>query len=224
MAQPIDKPVEEKAAAILIRAENIGKKFNTEWLFSGFHQTFSSGNLYAVTGPNGSGKSTLLNILWGQMPPTRGKLTVEVSGKPLEEDNLFRQVAIAAPYMDLIDEFTLTEMVDFHFRLKPALPGYTASRIIEEMYLADATNKPIGNFSSGMKQRLKLGLAFYTDAPAVFLDEPGTNLDDNAFEWYKNLVKTHTKNRLLIIASNNADEYPAEAHIIAMTSFKHNSR
>jgi ABC-type multidrug transport system ATPase subunit len=220
MAQPIDKPVEEKTAAILIRAENLGKKFNTGWLFSGFHYTFSSGNTYAVTGPNGSGKSTLLQILWGQMPPTQGKLTFEVYRKPIDDISLFHQVAIATPYMDLIDEFTLKEMVGFHFRLKPALPGYSTSRIIEEMCLADATNKPIGNFSSGMKQRLKLGLAFYTDVPAVFLDEPGTNLDDKAFAWYLNLVKNHAKNRLLIIASNNNDEYPAEASIISLIEYK----
>lgn len=218
MDQPIEKP------ATRIVAETLGKKFNSGWLFSDFNYTFTPGNTYAVTGPNGSGKSTLLNILWGQMPPTEGRLTYEIAGKPIEAYEVFSQLTIAAPYMDLLDEFILAEMVDFHFRLKPLLPGYTTSGVIEEMYLEEATEKFIGNFSSGMKQRLKLGLAFFTDVPAVFLDEPGTNLDDRAFQWYRNLLTTQTKNRIIVIASNNKEEYPQEATVISLADFKSKNR
>ncbi|MFN3839661.1 MAG: ATP-binding cassette domain-containing protein [Cyclobacteriaceae bacterium] len=205
---------------IRLVAENLAKKFNTEWLFRDFNYRFDANTIYAITGPNGSGKSTLLQILWGQMPSTAGLIRYEVAGMPVENDEMYNHIAIATPYLDLIDELSLNEQVDFHFRLKPILPGFTAKQVIHNLYLDDAADKPIGNFSSGMKQRLKLGLAFYTDVPAVFLDEPGTNLDTKAFAWYQNLLATHSKNRLVIIASNNKEEYPVHTRIIAIDEFK----
>ncbi|MCK6617654.1 MAG: ABC transporter ATP-binding protein [Cyclobacteriaceae bacterium] len=220
MAQPIDTQLNTIAKSITIRAINLGKKFHTGWLFRNFNYTFVSGNIYAITGPNGSGKSTLLQMLWGQLPSTEGTIGYEIDKKIPEPDALFNHLAIAAPYMDLIDEFTLTEMVDFHFRLKSVWPGYSVKQVIKDMYLEEAAAKPIGNFSSGMKQRLKLALAFYTDVPVVFLDEPGTNLDDQAFQWYLNLLNRLFKNRIIVIASNNNEEYPANAHRISIPDYK----
>ncbi|QOI97739.1 MAG: ABC transporter ATP-binding protein [Flammeovirgaceae bacterium] len=219
MAQPIDTQLNSNAQ-LTIRATNLGKKFTTGWLFRNFNYTFISGNIYAVTGPNGSGKSTLLQMLWGQLPSTEGTIAYETDKKILELDTLFNKVAIAAPYMDLIDEFTLAEMVDFHFRLKSVWPGYSAQQVIRAMYLEEAAAKPIGNFSSGMKQRLKLGLAFYTDAPVIFLDEPGTNLDDQAFQWYLDLLKKQAANRVVLIASNNKKEYPENTQMISIMDYK----
>ncbi len=220
MAQPTEKLVAEPAPTIRLIARNLAKKFNTEWLFRDFNYTFGAANTYAITGPNGSGKSTLLQLLWGQLPPTAGTIQYEIQGKPIEADAVFKHLAIAAPYMDLIDEFTLKEQLEFHFSLKPLMRDYTITRVIHDLYLDEATDKYIGNFSSGMKQRLKLGLAFYSDVPVVFLDEPGSNLDSRAFQWYCNLLHTTCKNRLVIIASNNKNEYPENAQEISITSYK----
>ena len=100
---------------------------------------------------------------------------------PIED--IYKRISIATPYMDLIDEFTLEELVQFHFKLKRLRDGLTPEAVVEKMSLQNARKKQIGNLSSGMRQRVKLGLAFSAEADIVFLDEPGTNLDKTAFQW-----------------------------------------
>lgn len=203
-----------------IEVKDLSKRFNREWIFKNFSYTFKSGNKYAITGPNGSGKSTLLQILWGQMPQTSGSIQYSLSGKPIDQGDVFRHIAIATPYMDLIEEFTLTEQVAFHFQMRAMLPGLTPERIIEKLYLSHAKDKSISNFSSGMRHRLKLGLAFYTNAHAYFLDEPGTNLDEQAFEWYLNNLREIPSNKLVFIASNQRNEYPESTEVLNLMKLK----
>jgi len=203
-----------------IKAEGLGKRFNREWIFKDLTFDFLPGNVYAITGPNGSGKSTLLHVLWGQMPPSSGTISYHHTGTALPEERIYQQLSIATPYMDLIEEFTLQEQIDFHFKTKPITPGQTPESVLEGMYLKDAQNKFITNFSSGMKQRVKLGLAFYTNTPILFLDEPGTNLDRQAFEWYHEKLKEFGKERLILIASNQSDEYPENTHQVDLMRYK----
>jgi len=203
-----------------ISAEALSKRYNREWIFRDLTQTFQQGKIYAITGPNGSGKSTLLQVLWGQMPPSSGKLIYRMDNLAVEADEIYPLVSIATPYMDLIDEFTLQEQVEFHFKTKSIKHNYTPKLVMEAMYLEHAHNKFISNFSSGMKQRLKLGLAFFTDTPALFLDEPGTNLDKQAMAWYQSQLKSLANNRLVFIASNQVEEYPEGAEIVNVMDYK----
>lgn len=203
-----------------ISVTNLSKRYNREWIFQNLNCTFEQGKTYAITGPNGSGKSTLMQVLWGQLPMSEGTLTYHINDQPIESDAIYKQVSIATPYMELIDEFTLSEQVAFHFKSRPVLNNFTLQEIMEIMYLEQARDKYISNFSSGMKQRLKLGLAFLTDTPALFLDEPGTNLDRQAFDWYVQQMLGNRKNRVVFIASNQPDEYPADAEIINLSDHK----
>jgi ABC-type multidrug transport system ATPase subunit len=203
-----------------ITVENLSKRFNREWIFRNLSFTFESGKKYAVTGPNGSGKSTLLQVLWGQMPPTAGVIRYKKNNADLELDSVFRHLTIATPYMDLIDEFTLTEHLRFHFKLRTSRNNRSIDEMISTMNLYDARDKYIGNFSSGMKQRLKLALAFFTEAEAVFLDEPGTNLDNKAFEWYLGQLAALPSDCLVVIASNQSSEYPASAVKLDIMTYK----
>ncbi|MBL7856849.1 MAG: ABC transporter ATP-binding protein [Cyclobacteriaceae bacterium] len=203
-----------------IEVENLSKRFNREWIFKGLSTTFTGGNCYALTGPNGSGKSTLLQILWGQMPQTAGSVTYHLSNSIVPVEEIYQHISIATPYMDLIDEFTLEEQLEFHFNLRKIRKGLSRENVIEKMYLGHARNKQITNFSSGMKQRLKLGLAFFTEASILFLDEPGTNLDNEAFDWYKNQLNDIGQDKLVFIASNQEAEYPANAIILNIKDYK----
>src|ERR1041385_4256513 len=159
-------------------ANNLGKRFNREWVFRNFNYEFESGKAYAVTGPNGSGKSTLMQVLWGQMHPSSGSVQYPIQ----DQSEIYKSVSIAAPYMDLIDEFTLEEMVHFHFKFKKS--RLTIEEDLEKIELKSSNHKIISSFSSGMRQRLKLALAFYTEADLLFLDEPCTNLDKRSIDWY----------------------------------------
>jgi len=203
-----------------IQVQNLGKRFNRDWIFRDFTYTFLSGNIYAVTGPNGSGKSTLLQVLWGQMPASDGTLVYQQNDAAISVEDVFRHVTIATPYMELIEEFTLLEQLQFHVGLKKMRGDISIDEIIEKLQLSFARNKPIADFSSGMRQRLKLGLAFFTQADAIFLDEPGTNLDAQAFAWYLQNLRGLPANTLIIMASNQPSEYPENAHKIDILRYK----
>jgi ABC-type multidrug transport system ATPase subunit len=212
--------IESLKTDVVITAEGLGKRFNREWIFKNLTYEFISGNTYAITGGNGAGKSTLLQVLSGFVPPTMGSVSY-FPGKILTTvDDIFKNIAVAAPYMDLIDEFTLTEQVKFHFRLKKSRHNFGTQEIISMIYLEHSKDKYIGNFSSGMKQRVKLALAFYTDAEIVLLDEPGTNLDSKAFSWYKTELLKLPKNCLRLIASNNPAEYGEDAILLEIEKYK----
>ncbi|HEX6893281.1 MAG TPA: ATP-binding cassette domain-containing protein [Chryseolinea sp.] len=210
----------ESDKSFTISVQQLGKKFNREWIFRNFSHSFHSGEVYAVTGPNGSGKSTLMQILWGQMPPSTGVINYKVSGAELLQEDFYKYITVATPYLDLIDEFTLEEQLRFHFKLKPCRYKMTEVEIMERMYLAHARDKQLSNFSSGMKQRVKLALAFFSKADVIFLDEPGTNLDNTAFDWYTRELQALPSECLVFIASNQPSEYPANAQKIDIMSLK----
>lgn len=209
------------ADQLTIEVNQLAKRYNREWIFRNFTHTFKSGQTYAITGPNGSGKSTLLQVLWGQLPQSEGKIDYVKNGNAIRVDDIFRHVAVAAPYMDLIEELTLAEQLEFHFKLRKPRAGYSVGSMIDRLYMSDSRDKQITNFSSGMKQRVKLGLAFFTETDVVFLDEPGTNLDEKAFAWYKeNLANPDLKNSLIFIASNQKSEYSDRAEVISVAAYK----
>ena len=203
-----------------ITAEKLGKRFNREWVFRNFDFTFDQGNTYAITGPNGSGKSTLLQILWGQLPQSSGLVKYELNGKEISVTEIFHHLSIATPYMDLIDEFTLIEMVQFHFKFKKIRGNHSTEELIKRMELSHARDKHLSNFSSGMKQRLKLALAFYSDTNLVFLDEPSTNLDKKSTSWYMENLLGLPKECTLFIASNQEHEYPPDSIKLDIMGFK----
>lgn len=186
-----------------IRLDNVGKRYRLEWIFRGLSVVFEAGERWAILGPNGSGKSTLLKVLSGHLTPSKGHLNFEHQGASVPEDAVFKKISYAAPYIELIEEFTLEEALHFHTRLKPLLPGLTPAHLYELLALPRTRQKEIRFFSSGMKQRLKLALAVCSDTPILLLDEPATNLDVQGVEWYKKMISDFAADRLVIIASND---------------------
>ncbi len=203
-----------------ITAENLGKRFNREWIFKNFNYTFEAGNTYAIVGPNGSGKSTLLQILWGQLPQSLGSLNYRQGEATIPVEEIFSYLSIATPYQELIEEFTLQEMVHFHFQFKKSRGPMSVKEIMDTMELSHASGKLISNFSSGMRQRLKLGLAFLSESPILFLDEPTTNLDKKSIAWYREQIASLSPELLIFIASNQEQEYLPTAQKIDISAFK----
>jgi ABC-type multidrug transport system ATPase subunit len=187
---------------VKIELLNTGKKFNTEWIFRNLSYTFEEGQSYAILGRNGSGKSTLLQVISGSLHPTTGTIQYYHEGKQISEEKIFRFLSCSAPYLELIEEFKLKEMIQFHFRFKNILSGNSIDKTIGMLGFKSAEYKQIRQFSSGMKQRVKLLLAFLSDTPLLLLDEPTTNLDQSGMEWYLNLIHEFSKNRTIIICSN----------------------
>lgn len=191
-----------------IEALGLGRRYGRQWIFRELSHTFQPGTATAVLGPNGAGKSTLLSILAGQLLPTTGQVHYALGGRALPVADVPRQLAYCAPYLDLPEDFTLLELLAFHTRLKPLQPGLTPAGLIELMYLEKARHQLVREFSSGMKQRLKLGLALYANAPLLLLDEPTTNLDATGTAWYlEHVARVRTADRLVIVSSNVPAEY-----------------
>ena len=189
-----------------IRLSNTGKRFNREWIFRGLDYHFMQGKTYAITGANGSGKSTLLQVIAGALMHSEG--TIDFSdhqNNPLEASLAYANISISAPYLELIEEMTALEFLAFHASFKKLIKP--VDEILQEVNLKTAANKQIRYYSSGMKQRLKLAQAFFSDTTTLLLDEPTTNLDEAGIHLYKSLISKYTTNRLVIVCSNDKNEY-----------------
>lgn len=205
---------------IHIELKSLGKRFNRQWIFRKLDYAFEPGNAYAITGFNGSGKSTLLQMVAGAMEKSEGDIRYSNNNGPVEADVFYRKFSMSAPYLELIEELTLQEFYGFHFGLKPILPGFSIESVIELLDLKDAANKEIRQFSSGMKQRAKLGQAFFSDVPVLMLDEPTANLDTNGIGLYHRLINEFGNDRLVIICSNDEQEISFCRHRLDVTQYK----
>ncbi len=208
---------------MIITLQDVGRRYNREWIFRHLSYTFSAGKKYAILGPNGAGKSTLIKVLTGSLSVSEGNLTYETfAQKQVAVDAVYNHITIAAPYMELIEEFTLSELIDFHFQHKKYLDGFNKESLLALSYLEDARDKEVKHFSSGMKQRLKLVLACCAQSDIVFLDEPTSNLDAKGESWYQELVdQTIDASRILIVGSNQPKEYAFCDEQVDIQQYKH---
>ena len=206
-----------------IELKQIGRRFNREWIFKKINYSFKSGESYAILGINGSGKSTFLQVISGSLSPSFGELIYSQNKQELNVEDIFEHLSIAAPYLELIEEFTLIEVLDFHFQFKKRIAQLNNKDLIALLGMESSQHKELKYFSSGMKQRVKLILAFCSDTSILLLDEPTANLDEQGVQWYKDLVNKFTDNRLVIVCSNQSHEYDFCNHQIQIADYKINS-
>lgn len=185
-----------------LELKNLGRRFNKEWIFRGVNAIVDAQNPTVLFGHNGSGKSTLLKLLSASELPSEGEIVYSTSENIISPENIYKHIGMAAPYMELPEEYTLGELLTFNLKFKPFINNYTKEDIASIAYLEDAFNKQIKVFSSGMKQRLKLALALFTENKIILLDEPTSNMDERGVQWYKSQVEEATKGRTVIICSN----------------------
>jgi ABC-type multidrug transport system ATPase subunit len=209
-----------KMALMKVSLQNAGKRYNREWIFRGISKEFFSSKAYAITGPNGSGKSTLLQSLGGMLQLSEGTINYALSDAPLAADDMYKEVSFCAPYLDVIEEMTLLEFLHFHQQFKSFLPSVTIQSIITEVGLDRAAARQIRVYSSGMKQRVKLAQAIFSNTPVVLLDEPCSNLDATGIELYHSLIGTYCAGRLVIVCSNDKVEYSFCHEVMSVMDYK----
>ncbi len=191
-----------------ITLEHIGKRFQRYWIFRDVSYKFNGPGAYAILGPNGCGKSTLLRIIGGLQGPSQGKAFYNYDqDRPIPLTDIFQSASFCAPGMEVVEELTLREFFEFHFSFKRAIGGLTVADIINLTGLNTASDKQVGDFSSGMKQRVKLAQAIFSDTPLLLLDEPCTNLDQQGVDQYRGWIEKYAAGRLVIVASNDEREY-----------------
>ncbi len=195
----------------------LGKKYAHTWVLKKFSYCFVAPGAYAVTGPNGSGKSTLMQLLAGHLLPTTGSIRYITQQKiPIAPDHFFQWNALATPYLALIEDFTLMECLQFHFKFRKLPKGTALHDVVQALDLAGDEKKYIKHFSSGKQQKLKLGLALFTDAPIVLLDEPTVNLDLPNTTWCLQYIKKIAQHKLLIVFSNQPREYSCCQYVLTL--------
>ncbi len=203
-----------------IKVEQVGKRYLRSWIFRGIDLEFQGDRIYGLTGYNGSGKSTLLQILAGFLSPSEGEIIFEEAGEAIKRDDIHKYLSFSSPYTELIEELTLEEHLKFHQKLRPFIDGLEVDALMDLMELSDEWDKQVRYFSSGMKQRLKLGLSILSNSSFILLDEPGSNLDSQSIQWYLNLIRTYRRDRLLIIASNTQEDLSLCQERISIESYK----
>jgi ABC-2 type transport system ATP-binding protein len=188
-----------------IKLDKISKRFNKNWLFNDITIQAEHKSKTAILGINGSGKSTLLQIISGHVLPTSGTITIAINNKKIEAENVYQHIGFCAPAMELIEEFTLLEFLNTHQKLKNLV--LSPLNTIQYLGLEKATHKKLSNFSSGMKQRVKLAQAIMIQEPICFLDEPCTNLDDAGVMLYQKMIADFGANKTIFVSSNMPVEY-----------------
>ncbi|MDP4132051.1 MAG: ATP-binding cassette domain-containing protein [Bacteroidota bacterium] len=206
-----------------ITLTDAGKRFNREWIFRHLNYQFSLPDAYAITGPNGSGKSTLLQFVGGALMPSEGKISYS-NARDIPPTAIFQYLSIAAPYLETVEEMTANEFFRFHQSFKPFLPGISIPQMLDIIGLSDAGDKQIRYYSSGMKQRVRLAQAFFCNTPVLLLDEPTTNLDAPGIALYHQLIKTYCSDRLVLVSSNDPQEYGFCNRVIEMEKIKKGQR
>ena len=189
-----------------LRLDQVSKRYKKHWIFRNLSLKLQLGESLYVSGPNGSGKSTLLKLMSGWISPNEGKIEyIDQNQRIVDVQQVFNHIAICTPYFELIEEFNLDEFLSFHRNFKTLNGVETTSDFANKIEIEYNPNKPIKSYSSGMKQRIKLGLALYSNAKLVLLDEPTSNLDKNGIEWYKNSVLNQQEERMIVVCSNNIE-------------------
>ncbi|MFY8004830.1 MAG: ABC transporter ATP-binding protein [Chitinophagaceae bacterium] len=205
---------------VTITCNKGGKKYNKEWIFRGMDFCIQPGNPTVVTGFNGSGKSTLLQCVSGSSLLTEGNIVFSFNDSIIVAEKHFAYCSLVAPYLDIVEEMTATEFLNFHQHFKPFYTAITTADALAMAGLLKAANKQIRYFSSGMKQRIKLLQAVLSDVPLLLLDEPCTNLDDEGVALYHSLVDAYGKQKTILVASNNKIEYSFCTQQLNIMQFK----
>lgn len=201
-----------------IDIHSISKKFGDKWIFHNFSYQFFSNHRYGISGLNGSGKSTLLKTIAGYITPSQGQIAYTIDQKSIAVDAISLHISFIAPYIDIPTNYTLDELLKFHFNFRKRLDSINQREFLDTFQLPH--HKPIHQFSSGMLQRVKLALAFLTDSKMILLDEPTETLDQRGFELYTHLLDNYGQDRLILIASNKEKDFYNTQDIISIENYK----
>ncbi|MEU1386506.1 MULTISPECIES: ABC transporter ATP-binding protein [unclassified Nonomuraea] len=175
----------------ILATEGLTKRFPTVTAVDGLTVTVGSG-VTGLVGANGAGKSTLIKMLLGLLPPSQGAARVLDLDVTAQGAEIRRLVGYMPEHECLPPDVSATELV-VHLARISGLPR-TAAReraadVLRHVGLAEERYRPIGGYSTGMKQRVKLAQALVHDPKLVFLDEPTNGLDPRGRDEMLTLIR-----------------------------------
>jgi heme ABC exporter ATP-binding subunit CcmA len=205
-------------SACSLKVTNLCKYYSRTLLFKGISFELGAGEILGITGWNGSGKSTLLRIIAGLVRPTAGQVEMSYEDETIPKESRRRFLGMVAPALALYEELTALENMEFFCKVR----GVSYDRgnclhIMERVGLAEHVHKMCRNYSSGMKQRLKLVQALLHDPPLLLLDEPGCNLDSKGMKIVEEITLEQRRFGMTVIASNEKREVDYADRVINLS-------
>lgn len=212
-------------SGVVLKSKDLEKSFLNKVVFRNVNLELKSRDSLAVTGRNGSGKSTLLKVLANLIKPNKGSVIVSENSSDVPPDKAHVYFGMIAPYLNLYDELTALENLEFFYDLK--CNGNSASvkkehlkYLLNRINLYSRRNDEVKNFSSGMKQRVKLAFAVINNPKILLMDEPRTNLDVEGIDLVYKIAEEHKENGILILATNEPEDTKLCKDIISIENFK----
>ncbi|MBK8984112.1 MAG: ABC transporter ATP-binding protein [Ignavibacteria bacterium] len=195
--------------SIEIVCDNLSKIYSGKVIFKNLSLKLTTGNSISILGKNGSGKSTLIKILSGIISANKGSITVSEDNIPVPANLCYSRIGLISPYLNLYDELTASENLRFFCGLRNNSNDGMEEKIefyLNRVKLFDKRNETVKNYSSGMKQKLKLIFAVINQPRILYMDEPSTNLDTEGIDIVYETAEKHKKNGILIVATNDKED------------------
>ncbi len=205
----------------MIEVNNLTKRFESVLAVDDLSFTTGPGQVLGFLGPNGAGKSTTMKIIAGFFPPSSG--SVKVCGHDLAVSPVAakREIGYLPEGAPLYGEMFVGEFLQFVARIRN-LRGTAAKKaithVVELLQLETNFNKPIDTLSKGFKRRVGLAQTLLHDPKVLILDEPTDGLDPNQKYQVRNLIRTLTSEKTVIISTHILEEVSAVCNRVLIIS------
>lgn len=190
-----------------IKAKDLYFSYGKESILRGLDLELEQQEVMVIKGPNGSGKSTLLKILTGILTPDLGQIEYFFNGNRLNNFDFYHFFGFCSVEQNLYEELTVFENLYFLLKIRGIEDRERIENYLIKAKMEVAKNKYFKNLSSGMRQRVKIISAILHQPIFLFLDEPGTNLDEGGYNFLSMIIEEQKKRGICLIASNNKREF-----------------
>lgn len=205
---------------ITLNATNLRKQYTHRRLFSELSFEHRKGTL-GIAGSNGSGKSTLLRCLAFLQGIDGGTIQWTDNHEVIERPALRAQMGFVAPNIQLYDELSVLENLEFieELNTRDSNRNMSTSDWLMRCQVADLKDYPYQRLSTGQQQRVKLAIALSRNPSVLFLDEPGANLDGPGKQLIREVMdELKQQQTLLLLATNDPKELDLCDHIIDLSA------
>ena len=172
---------------LAVETEGLIKQYGDVVAVDGLNLTVEEGEIYGFLGPNGAGKTTTINMLLGLIHPSGG--SAQVLGQEVGDHirEVRSRIGVLPAHSELYDRLTARKHLEFVVGVKDADDDPDA--LLERVGIPDAADRPAGDFSTGMGQRLRLAMALVDDPDLLVLDEPTSGLDPNGARQMRRIIQ-----------------------------------
>jgi len=205
--------------------QNLTKSFGRRLIFKNINAEFHSGSIYGLAGSNGSGKSTLAKIIANILSPTSGNVTHKLEDKEVSSEKLHNHLGFVSPYLMLYDEFSAEENLIHFMKIRGLqVNNDRINSLLNEFSLYERRNDLLKAYSSGMKQRIKFIFSLIHSPELMIFDEPTSNLDVSGKNKVYEIIERESKDKLIIIASNEESDLALCKERIFVEEYQENSK